>query len=207
MEVGETDEECAIREVYEEVGLNISSRIRASNTIAVAIRQHDSNGIKTANTLRLFIIPGINEKGDFRARTQGEISAIQWFSLSKLPSGSAVSGRVGSHRFWLVAPVVAPLREWVAKVKLARRRKKKLQQQHIGARAARKSKEAKVECRDADEGRADVAGCDAPPSPAHEAVAPRLAAPPRPPYDVSNRHGDLALLENVLAEGPPSSSA
>ena len=186
MEVGETDEECAIREVYEEVGLNISGRIRASNTIAVAIRQHDSNGIKTANTLRLFIIPGINEKGDFRARTQGEISAIQWFSLSKLPSGSAVSGRMGSHRFWLVAPVVAPLREWVAKVKLARRRKKKQQQQQqqqqqqVGARAARKSKEAKVECRDAAEGRTDDAGCNAPPGPAHEAAAQRLSAPPSP---------------------------
>jgi|LauGreDrversion2_3_1035106.scaffolds.fasta_scaffold107878_2 mRNA-decapping enzyme subunit 2 len=133
MEVGESDAECAIREVYEEIGFNITRRLRASNAISLAIRQHDANGIKTANTLTLFIIPGVSEKTPFRARTLGEISAIEWFPLSQLPAGAAVTGSVGGEkggkRLWLVGPVMGPLREWVAKVKLSRHRRKKLLQQ------------------------------------------------------------------------------
>ena len=98
MEVGESDAECAIREVYEEIGFNITRRLRASNAISLAIRQHDANGIKTANTLTLFIIPGVSEKTPFRARTLGEISAIEWFPLSQLPAGAAVTGSVEVKR-------------------------------------------------------------------------------------------------------------
>jgi hypothetical protein len=133
MEAGESDAECAIREVYEEIGFNITRRLRASNAISLAIRQHDANGIKTANTLTLFIIPGVSEKTPFRARTLGEISAIEWFPLSQLPASAAVTGSVGGgkggKRLWMVGPVMGPLREWVAKVKLSRHRRKKLLQQ------------------------------------------------------------------------------
>ena len=46
MEGSESDAACAIREVFEEIGLNITKRLRSSEAIALAIRQHDSNGIK-----------------------------------------------------------------------------------------------------------------------------------------------------------------
>ena len=89
--------------------------------IALAIRSHEANGFKTANMLRLFIIPAVPENIQLQPKTSGEISAIEWFPLSELPSGPGVSAKVGSQRFWMVSPVVAPLRNWVAAVKTRRR--------------------------------------------------------------------------------------
>ena len=96
-------------------------RHSTKNVIALAIRSHEANGFKTANMLRLFIIPAVPENIQLHPKTSGEISAIEWFPLSKLPSGPGVSAKVGSQRFWMVSPVVAPLRNWVAAVKTRRR--------------------------------------------------------------------------------------
>jgi len=73
----ETEVECAIREVYEEVGFDLSSKIAKDDFITLTLREQK---------IKLFIVSGISESTNFVTRTRNEISKIQWHSLDSLHS-------------------------------------------------------------------------------------------------------------------------
>ncbi|XP_076066683.1 decapping mRNA 2 [Oratosquilla oratoria] len=107
--VDEEAHKCAIREVLEETGFDISSIIDPNIYLETTIGEQ---------FVRLYIIPGVPTHTQFCPRTKGEIKQLKWFPIHQLPAhkndrnfrklyGSA-------NMFYMVMPFVKPLREWLA---------------------------------------------------------------------------------------------
>lgn len=67
---------CAVREVFEETGFDISSRLREEN------RFEKSRGLQTSS---LYVIPDVPESTVFQCQTEKEIRQIVWFPVADLP--------------------------------------------------------------------------------------------------------------------------
>ncbi|XP_045612052.1 m7GpppN-mRNA hydrolase [Procambarus clarkii] len=107
--VDEEPHNCAIREVLEETGYDISPLIDPSGYLETSIGEQ---------FVRLYIIPGVSTTTEFVPRTKGEIKQLKWFPISQLPSHkndrnfNKVNG--STNMFYMVMPFVKPLREWLA---------------------------------------------------------------------------------------------
>lgn len=101
---GETPEQCAAREVTEEIGYDISSRLNASDYIQT------ESGPKA---LRLYIIPGVPESTKFVTLTRKEIGAIRWFPISELSNPNS------NQRFFNVNSFLGRLKSFVKNQKRA----------------------------------------------------------------------------------------
>jgi len=99
----ETDVECAIREVFEEVDFDARDKIDPKNVIQA--RQKDK-------IVRLFIIPNVDEETEFRTRTRFEISDISWHSVSRLPT-YPFAFETGKDKFYAVRQFSSKLRRWI----------------------------------------------------------------------------------------------
>ncbi|KAI8377938.1 Dcp2, box A domain-containing protein [Radiomyces spectabilis] len=96
---------CAIREVLEETGYDITDGLRKNDYIELTMREQ---------RIRLYIIVGVPEDTEFIPRTRKEISQIAWLKLDDLPTyktngsnnGSQNYVRLGSFRFYMVVPFV-----------------------------------------------------------------------------------------------------
>jgi mRNA-decapping enzyme subunit 2 len=108
----ETDAQCAIREVLEETGFDISSRLQEEHYIDVKIGDQDT---------RLFIIAGVDESTPFAPHVRGEIGAFGWHVISHLPSTWEESKQLfvndqgGRHKFYNVWPYIKALRSWTSR--------------------------------------------------------------------------------------------
>lgn len=95
-------ERCAIREVDEEIGFDISSQLRPQHYLEQTINEQ---------RVRLYIIDGVAAATtNFRSRTRNEIRAIQWFPLSTLSAGNRSRS---SLPLYMVMPFVRPLKRWI----------------------------------------------------------------------------------------------
>ncbi|KAJ6144810.1 hypothetical protein N7470_008705 [Penicillium chermesinum] len=115
---GEKDLDCAIREVYEETGFGI----REANLV------QDDDSVKHIEItmreqhMRLYVFRGVPRDAHFEPRTRKEISKIEWYKLSELPTlrknkqdeGTAVTN---ANKFYMVAPFLHPLKKWIAQQK------------------------------------------------------------------------------------------
>lgn len=115
----EPDLECAIREVHEETGYNLKDAGLVRNKddmkyIEVTMREQH---------MRLYIFRGVPMDLHFEPRTRKEISKIQWYKLSELPTqkkqkqqqeGQGDDLAVNANKFYMVAPFVVPLKKWIA---------------------------------------------------------------------------------------------
>lgn len=95
---------CAVREVDEEVGFNISGMIDPEAFIELQIGNYP--------TLRLYIVTGVPEATVFETRTKKEIGAIEWHKLKEIPTHKDVQGK--GKAFWMVGPYVKRLQDWLA---------------------------------------------------------------------------------------------
>jgi len=101
LEAGESREECAAREAFEEVGVDVAHMIDNREWFERKIG---------AKVRTLFIIPnsvaphGISEATVFETKTKGEIGDIKWFSLKRSFSG---------NEFFTVKPFIGDIRRWV----------------------------------------------------------------------------------------------
>lgn len=116
---GEKDLDCAIREVYEETGFDV----RAAGLVpqneqvkAIEITMREQH-------MQLFVFTGVPRDTQFEPRTRKEISKIEWYKLSELPTlrknkqhdeGMAVAN---ANKFYMVAPFLHPLKKWIAQQK------------------------------------------------------------------------------------------
>lgn len=94
---------CAIREVKEETSYDCSHLISANDFIEREIR-----GTK----IRLYIIPGVDEKEKFAPVTRCEIKNIEWFNVNDIKSSSN-----NGNSFFMAQPFVKDLKEWIKKRK------------------------------------------------------------------------------------------
>ncbi|KAL1954163.1 hypothetical protein VTO42DRAFT_1571 [Malbranchea cinnamomea] len=118
----EKDFDCAVREVYEETGFDIKAAGLADDEeklkyIELPMREQN---------MRLYVIRGVPKDAHFEPRTRKEISKIEWYKLSDLPTlkkhnkqpgpGGQNAHSVG-NKFYMVAPFLGPLRKWIAQQK------------------------------------------------------------------------------------------
>ena len=115
----EPDLDCAIREVYEETGYDIKAAglvgsEEETKYIEVTMREQH---------MRLYIFRGVPMDTHFEPRTRKEISKIEWYKLSQLPTikkmkqlqgGKGEDLAVHANRYYMVAPFLVPLKKWIA---------------------------------------------------------------------------------------------
>lgn len=123
----EPDLECAVREVYEETGFHLRDAGMVGNDedmkyIEVTMREQH---------MRLYVFRGVPMDAHFEPRTRKEISKIQWYKLSELPTlkkqkqqqeGRGEDLAVNANKFYMVAPFMVPLKKWIAQRKKLERR-------------------------------------------------------------------------------------
>ena len=110
----EKDLDCAIREVYEETGFDIKEaglvqEEKDMKYIEIAMREQH---------MRLYVFRGIPMDTHFEPRTRKEISKIDWYKLSDLPTIKKNKQQddhlaVNANKFYMVAPFLNPLKKWI----------------------------------------------------------------------------------------------
>lgn len=93
---------CAVREVLEETGFDISNLIDKSEYIESIINDQ---------VVRLYIISGVQEDTKFQPKTRKEIKNVEWFDVADLPNNKKdmtpkVKIGVGPNAFFMVVPFV-----------------------------------------------------------------------------------------------------
>ncbi|OJD25942.1 hypothetical protein ACJ73_02681 [Blastomyces percursus] len=116
----EKDLDCAIREVYEETGFDIKAAglvkdEKKMKYIEIPMREQN---------MRLYVLRGVSKDTLFEPRTRKEISKIEWYKLSELPTLKKsklieTNGHNLSNKFYMVAPFLGPLKKWIAQQKRA----------------------------------------------------------------------------------------
>ncbi|KAF1814928.1 hypothetical protein P152DRAFT_480049 [Eremomyces bilateralis CBS 781.70] len=131
--LGEKDLDCAIREVYEETGFDVHKAGLAKpesqmKFIEVSMREQH---------MRLYVFRGVKMDTHFEPRTRKEISKIDWYKISELPTIKrqkhmpppntqaaqvaqqivAQEDMVKSNMFYMVAPFLSPLKSWIRQQK------------------------------------------------------------------------------------------
>ncbi|PGH19416.1 hypothetical protein AJ80_03916 [Polytolypa hystricis UAMH7299] len=123
----EKDLDCAIREVYEETGFDIREAGLVQdekNMKYIEIPMREQN-------MRLYVIRGVRKDTNFEPRTRKEISKIEWYKLSDLPTlrkakyndnnnsqqQQLANAGNNANKFYMVAPFLVPLKKWIAQQK------------------------------------------------------------------------------------------
>lgn len=114
----EKDLDCAVREVYEETGYDIQAaglvkEEKDMKYIEVTMREQH---------IRLYVFRGVPKDTYFEPRTRKEISKIEWWKLTDLPTlkkhkhqDSNGDGQgISLNKFYMVAPFINPLKKWIA---------------------------------------------------------------------------------------------
>jgi|EP00900_Chrysochromulina_parva_P004781 mRNA-decapping enzyme subunit 2 len=99
--------ECAVREVLEEVGYDISEWVDPDLYIEHQWQEQ---------TVRLYVVPGVPDDTVFQTRTKKEISEIAWHKIKDIPTTREDSGK-GGAKFWMAVPFANKLRRLLAEQK------------------------------------------------------------------------------------------
>jgi len=100
----ESEDDCAVREVWEETGVDIKGRIVASQYVKADI-------YGTGTIVKLFLVPGFSEQTHYTPHTRKEISEIGWVPLKILPGWPG--GDDSRQKFVDVRPFMTDLHQWV----------------------------------------------------------------------------------------------
>lgn len=94
---GESDIECARREVMEECGYDVGDTL--SEKLYIEFVQNQQR-------MRMYLAKNVPEEYHFAPQTRKEISLIQWFEFDSLPK-----------KTWCVMPFMSRLRRWISRDK------------------------------------------------------------------------------------------
>ncbi|CAO3589739.1 unnamed protein product [Absidia cylindrospora] len=109
----EENDNCAVREVLEETGYDISPLLRKNDYIEITLKEQ---------RIRLYIIIGVPENTHFTPQTRKEISQIEWTPLDDLPTFKAMDpqqngqmnyAKQGSKRLYMVVPFMSKLKSFL----------------------------------------------------------------------------------------------
>lgn len=115
----EDDLDCAVREVWEETGLDL----RAAGLVPQEAKPKYIEISMREQQLRLYVFKNVPMDTKFAPQTRKEISKIQWYKLSELPAfrkkGAAddQGASPNANKFYMVAPFLVPLKKWVVSQK------------------------------------------------------------------------------------------
>ena len=96
----EEDVNCAVREVLEETGYDVSQLVKQDVYLEKVIR---------FKTIRLFLVEGVQENFHFQPRVRGEIQEIRWWDIELLPCSHSDRG---SRKFGTAIPFIRELKLW-----------------------------------------------------------------------------------------------
>ncbi|XP_038992162.1 mRNA-decapping enzyme subunit 2-like [Hibiscus syriacus] len=104
----EEDHACAIREVLEETGFDVSALLNKDEYIEVIFGQQ---------RVRLYVIAGVKDDTAFAPLTKKEISEIAWHRLDDLQpaTNEVISRGITGLKLYMVAPFLASLKSWISK--------------------------------------------------------------------------------------------
>ncbi|KAL7786684.1 Dcp2, box A domain-containing protein [Trichoderma ceciliae] len=122
----EDDLDCAVREVYEETGLDL----REAGLVPTEGKPKYVEIAMREQHLRLYVFRDVPMDTVFQPRTRKEISKIEWYKLSDLPTlrKKGPQNNNNSHqydsspgtnanKFYMVAPFLVPLKKWIVSQK------------------------------------------------------------------------------------------
>ena len=112
-DANETEEECAAREVEEEIGVNIRDFIVPEDKVIFYRKRAPGSNFLQKNTL--FMIQGISEETKFLTHTRKEIGDIVWNPISIFEHG----GNGLKLKYGSVVPVLRSIVDWVKSRKAA----------------------------------------------------------------------------------------
>ena len=100
---------CAAREVFEETGFDITALMDKDIYLERVVNNQ---------TVRLYLVPGVDEHFPFKPRSRGEISEIKWWDVTELPSSlgdKATKQRLGVNvnSFYNAIPFIKDTQSWV----------------------------------------------------------------------------------------------
>ncbi|CAK9136117.1 unnamed protein product [Ilex paraguariensis] len=103
----EEDHECAIREVLEETGFDVSKLLDKEEYIKMIFGQQRA---------RLYIVAGVKDDTAFAPLTKKEISEIAWQRLDDLQPASddVISCGMTGLKLYMVAPFLVSLKAWIS---------------------------------------------------------------------------------------------
>lgn len=112
LERGESDEDCAIREVYEETGFDIRALIQGEQYLECQSQESE-------RASRMYIIPGVPEETEFKPRVRKEIRDIAWFRVEDLPRHKkdlTTRQNLGKNpsSFFMIIPFISQLKKWIS---------------------------------------------------------------------------------------------
>ncbi len=106
----ETEAQCAIREVLEETGYDISEKLSEQDHLRVKINDQ---------IITLYIITNVPKTTKFEPKTRREIKEVRWFRIDELPVHrkdlrcKEISG-FSPNSFFMVIPFVKALKKWIS---------------------------------------------------------------------------------------------
>ncbi|UKZ78196.1 hypothetical protein TrVFT333_005931 [Trichoderma virens FT-333] len=120
----EDDLDCAVREVYEETGLDL----REAGLVPTEAKPKYIEIPMREQHLRLYVFRDVPMDTVFQPRTRKEISKIEWYKLSDLPTLRKKGPQNNNHqydsspgtnanKFYMVAPFLVPLKKWIVSQK------------------------------------------------------------------------------------------
>lgn len=106
----ETEAKCAIREVLEETGYDISKKLVDDEYLQININDQ---------TIRLYIITDVSKSIKFEPKTRREIKEVRWFPIDELPvhrKDNRSKHKLGysPNSFFMVIPFVKSLKKWIS---------------------------------------------------------------------------------------------
>ncbi|KAG8469895.1 hypothetical protein KFE25_006350 [Diacronema lutheri] len=96
----EAEHECAIREVLEEIGLDLRMYLDTSQFL--------EHSYGRGTTMKLFLTHGVDESVHLETRTKKEIGAIVWHPLSELGTESTKKDK----DYWIVQQLIGRIKKW-----------------------------------------------------------------------------------------------
>eukprot|EP00026_Physarum_polycephalum_P005009 Phypoly_transcript_05035.p1 GENE.Phypoly_transcript_05035~~Phypoly_transcript_05035.p1 ORF type:complete len:528 (+),score=96.53 Phypoly_transcript_05035:158-1741(+) len=97
---GESEEQCAIREVMEEIGVDISDKLVPD--LSISQEFHGS-------FFKFFVVPNISKEISFAPTTRHEIQQVAWHTISLLPQNRHMNAKA----FFMTIPFIRKLKECI----------------------------------------------------------------------------------------------
>ncbi|KAL3819978.1 hypothetical protein ACJIZ3_005883 [Penstemon smallii] len=103
----EEDHKCAIREVLEETGFDVSKLLNIEEYIEMIFGQQ---------RVRLYIVAGVKDDTSFAPQTKKEISEIAWQRLDEIQTANfdVISRGITGLKLYMVAPFLKSLQSWIS---------------------------------------------------------------------------------------------
>ena len=99
----ESDEHCAIREVYEETGVDLSAVLDSTQFIQLHLHGGEQRN-------RMYIVPNVDEATLFCPQTRKEIGDVKWHFITDIQQSTNTKG---DTKYFMVQRFMPELRRWI----------------------------------------------------------------------------------------------